>query len=141
MRNRFAGLILSAIVIVQLLGVLPSTGSQQIDSLRPTSVEAQTNNCTSAWGYQVCASDYIAGVIYGYGGAYAGTIFQLAACESGFNPNAQNARGDTGLLQFQPSTFYAYGGSNVWSPEEQVSVAAYMLSLGLGFHWVTYGGC
>jgi hypothetical protein len=70
---------------------------------------------------------------YGCDGA---TLVRVAGCESGFNPSAVGPHGEIGLFQFMDYTFYAYGGSDIWNPYEQIEVAAQMWSQGLGFHWV-----
>lgn len=64
-------------------------------------------------------------------------LYSVMLCESGGDPNAVNPRtGDTGLFQYQPSTYYAFGGTNIWDPHEQIMVTAWAFSQGLQYHWV-----
>jgi soluble lytic murein transglycosylase-like protein len=76
---------------------------------------------------------YAACAQYGCDGA---TLTRVAGCESGFNPNAVGPHGEIGLFQFMESTYYAYGGTDIWNPYEQIQIAAQMWAGGLGFHWV-----
>lgn len=94
---------------------------------------------TNYWREFVCASANVANAIR-YWANYYGVgqwwLFAVAACESSFNPGAYNSSsGVSGLFQFMPSTFWAYGGHDLWDPWDQSRVAAYMFSRGLAFHW------
>ena len=81
------------------------------------------------------------------------TIRDLIACESSGNPNAKNLKdvhydlkgnksiGSFGILQFSKNTFYEYAekakvrNPNINNPEQQIRVAEYMISIGLGNRW------
>lgn len=64
-------------------------------------------------------------------------LVRVMYCESGGDPSAVNpVTGDTGLFQFNPSTWYAWGGGDIWNPYEQIELAAWAWGQGLGYHWV-----
>jgi soluble lytic murein transglycosylase-like protein len=121
--------------------VLTAIATVSLFFLAIVPVDAQQSYCTTAWGYQVCAEPWIAEAIYSAGGAYGDWMFQVAACESGFNPAAVGPNGEIGLFQFEETTFYAHGGVDIWSVYDQSRVAASMFAQGLSWHWVTAGGC
>jgi hypothetical protein len=68
-------------------------------------------------------------------------LLRVAKCESGFNPNAYNASGASGLFQFMPATFAAnsvragFGGASIWDPVASANTAAYMFSVGQSRQW------
>jgi hypothetical protein len=77
---------------------------------------------------------YAAAARYGVDGDY---LVNVAMCESNLDPGAVNpVTGDTGLFQFHPETFYAYGGSDIWSVVDQADTAARMFSQGLDYLWL-----
>lgn len=69
-------------------------------------------------------------------GCDGGWLVSVMYCESNGDPNATGIHGEIGLFQFQPSTFYAHGGGDIWNPYDQIAVAAAMFADGLSFHWV-----
>lgn len=75
-------------------------------------------------GSGYCSVDYLATFF----GSNAGAAASVCMCESGGNPNAQNASGAHGLFQLMPQ-FHGYH----WSPAANASYAA-MLSNG-GRNW------
>ena len=94
------------------------------------------------WSRTVCAPYWIAKAVYDaavYWGASYWWLMSVAACESDFVPNAYGWSDTYGIFQFRPYTFYAWGGSNIWSVYDQAWVAAKMFSQGLGYqHWHCY---
>jgi peptidoglycan hydrolase CwlO-like protein len=63
-------------------------------------------------------------------------LVRVADCESHLNPRAYNPSSNTvGLFQFQPGTFYAHGGQNIWDAADQSNVAAKMFSQGYADAW------
>jgi soluble lytic murein transglycosylase-like protein len=52
---------------------------------------------------------------------------RVAACESGYNPNAYNPDGASGVFQFMPGTFRAtpYGSQNIFDATANVDAAAW----------------
>lgn len=64
---------------------------------------------------------------------------RIAKCESGYNPNAVNPSGATGLFQFMPSTFAntppGKAGGSIWDPVAQSQAAAWMYSQGRQGEW------
>lgn len=62
-------------------------------------------------------------------------LLEVAACESGFNLQAYNPSGATGLFQFMPSTFASHGGINIYDANDQAMVAAKMFSEGESGQW------
>lgn len=114
--------------------LVPGNGSQGTAS--PTG----TSYCmTNLWGEWVCASPDVANAIRSAASRYGISqwwLFALAACESSFNPWAYNpSSGVSGLMQFQPSTFYWQGGTDLWNYWQQALVAAKMMAHGLGYHF------
>lgn len=106
----------------------------QLRSAAVTALTALVLGATpaSAQGYESAIFDACAR--YGCDGA---TLVRVMYCESQGDPSAVNpVTGDTGLFQFQPSTFYAYGGTDIWNPYNQIEIAAQMWAAGLGYHWV-----
>jgi Transglycosylase SLT domain len=77
------------------------------------------------------SSGSVQGLIQSAFGAYAGQALRVAACESGYNPNAVNASsGATGVFQFLYSTWlgtpYAkYSRTNAWA---NVNAAHYVFA-------------
>ncbi len=83
-----------------------------------------------------------------YASVYHSSLKQLLAvmsCESGGNPKAWNKNdphgGSKGMFQFQDSTFLNYSKAidienpDIWNPEQQAEVAAYMFSKGMQSQW------
>lgn len=72
-------------------------------------------------------------------------MVSVANCESGFRPDAFNARdphgGSKGIFQFQLSTFNKYApGAGVASPswgdpDQSIRIATYMFSIGEAKQW------
>jgi hypothetical protein len=89
---------------------------------------------TNYWNEWVCASADVANAIRYWAGQYGlGTwgLFGTAACESSFHIYAVNSSsGVSGLFQFEPSTFYGWGGSDLWDPWDQSRIAAKMFAAG-----------
>jgi len=66
-------------------------------------------------------------------GVNADCMVSLAQRESGLNPNAYNPSGPyDGLFQFWPPTYRAHGGTDIWNPQQQSTVAAQMMAQGDG---------
>jgi hypothetical protein len=77
--------------------------------------------------------------IYYWAGQYgvsADWLMSVAACESGFDPNAVGPNGEIGVFQWMPSTWAAYSGGNIWDPWEQARMTASAFSQGLSYMWV-----
>ena len=74
-------------------------------------------------------------------GADATQLLRVAKCESGFNPNAYNASGASGLFQFMPATFAVnsvragFGGASIWDPVASANTAAYMFAHNQSGQW------
>jgi hypothetical protein len=82
----------------------------------------------------IVAEIYSAAARYGVSGDW---LLSVAQCESQLNPWAVNpVTGDTGLFQFNPGTWEAWGGGNIWSVYEQADKAAWAFSQGLSSHWL-----
>jgi hypothetical protein len=63
-------------------------------------------------------------------------MVRIASCESGLRPNAYNPGGPyIGLFQFLPSTFAAHGGTNIYDPTQQATIAANMIAHGGARAW------
>jgi soluble lytic murein transglycosylase-like protein len=62
---------------------------------------------------------------------------RVAACESGYNPNAYNPSGASGVFQFMPGTFRAtpYGGQNIFDASANVNAAAWYFQQHGGGAW------
>jgi soluble lytic murein transglycosylase-like protein len=62
---------------------------------------------------------------------------RVAACESGYNPNAYNPDGASGVFQFMPSTFRAtpYGNQNIFDATANVDAAAWYYGQHGGGAW------
>jgi len=94
---------------------------------------------TNYWGVYVCSSNDVGNAIRYWAAQYGLGWWNLAAtaaCESDFLPGAYNGlTGVSGIFQFLPSTFYAYGGVSLWDYWDQSRVAAKMFSQGLAYHW------
>jgi hypothetical protein len=64
---------------------------------------------------------------------------RIAKCESGYNPNAVNPSGASGLFQFMPSTFAnsppGRAGGSIWDPVANSQAAAWMYSQGRQGEW------
>jgi hypothetical protein len=68
-------------------------------------------------------------------GADPNQLIRVAMCESHLNPNSYNPAGYYGLFQFNPNTFKAHGGTNIWDATDQANVAAHMFAQGLSGEW------
>jgi Transglycosylase SLT domain len=67
-------------------------------------------------------------------------MLSIARCESGYDPQAYNPSGASGLFQFMPSTFWAYASRigetrSYWNPDAAANVAAYAVSIGGLGNW------
>lgn len=63
-------------------------------------------------------------------------MIRIARCESGLNTRAYNPAGPwIGLFQFAPSTFRGHGGTDIYSAQQQASIAASMLAAGQAHQW------
>jgi soluble lytic murein transglycosylase-like protein len=62
---------------------------------------------------------------------------RVAACESGYNPNAYNPDGASGVFQFMPATFGAtpYGSQNIFDASANVNAAAWYFQQHGGGAW------
>ena len=62
---------------------------------------------------------------------------RVAACESGYNPNAHNASGASGVFQFMPGTFRGtpYGNQSIFDASANVSAAAWYFQQHGGGAW------
>jgi soluble lytic murein transglycosylase-like protein len=64
---------------------------------------------------------------------------RVAKCESGYNPQARNPSGASGLFQFMPSTFAntppGRAGGSIWDPVANSQAAAWMYSQGRQGEW------
>jgi hypothetical protein len=67
-------------------------------------------------------------------------LASTCACESGFDPAAYNPRtGDSGLMQFNASTYAWWGGTDIWDGHEQAEIAARAFARGDHTHWCCSG--
>lgn len=63
-------------------------------------------------------------------------MIRTAECESTLNPDAYNPSGPYyGLFQFVMSTFQAHGGTSIWDPVQQSTIAASMFAAGQSSAW------
>jgi soluble lytic murein transglycosylase-like protein len=62
---------------------------------------------------------------------------RVAACESGYNPNAYNPDGASGVFQFMPGTFRGtpYGSQNIFDASANVNAAAWYFQQHGGGAW------
>jgi len=62
---------------------------------------------------------------------------RVAACESGYNPNAYNPDGASGVFQFMPGTFRGtpYGNQNIFDAQANVYAAAWYFQQHGGGAW------
>lgn len=94
------------------------------------------------WGSVVCAPDWIAEAIWSaadYYGADAGTLFALAACENGYDPDAIGPYGEIGIYQFLPDTFaWLDPGGDIWSVYDQAYTTAWAIVNGWGWLWTCW---
>jgi soluble lytic murein transglycosylase-like protein len=62
---------------------------------------------------------------------------RVAACESGYNPNAYNPDGASGVFQFMPGTFRGtpYGNQNIFDASANVNAAAWYFQRYGGAAW------
>jgi soluble lytic murein transglycosylase-like protein len=62
---------------------------------------------------------------------------RVAACESGYNPNAYNPGGPSGVFQFMPGTFQGtpYGSQNIFDATANVNAAAWYFGQHGGGAW------
>ena len=73
-------------------------------------------------------------------GVSADWLIDVMLCESGGDPYAVNpVTGDSGLFQYNPGTWYSWGGGDIWNPYEQIEMTAWAFSQGLADHWVCSG--
>lgn len=67
-------------------------------------------------------------------------LSSIISCESGFNKNAYNPSGASGIAQFMPSTFYGswniYRNRGLWSASAQIYALALKISEGGINAWV-----
>jgi hypothetical protein len=67
-------------------------------------------------------------------GVSAALMNSIIACESGYNPYAQNPSGASGIAQFMPSTFYGswniYSSGGIWNAQAQIYAMALKISEG-----------
>ncbi len=67
-------------------------------------------------------------------------LISIISCESGFNPQAYNPSGASGIAQFIPSTFYGswniYSSGGLWNPTAQIYAMALKISQGGLTAWV-----
>ncbi len=118
-----------------------TTSSSASDLVPPSTVQSRSgaeSSCAWAWGSQVCAPSYISNAIYAAAAKYGVSgswLMSVAACESGFNPQAVGRAGEIGLFQFMSSTYYAYSSGDIWNVWNQADAAARMFSMGLAGHW------
>jgi hypothetical protein len=64
-------------------------------------------------------------------------MISVMMCESGGDPYAVNpVTGDSGLFQYNPSTWSSWGGGDIWDPYAQIEKTAWAFSQGLSYHWV-----
>jgi hypothetical protein len=89
---------------------------------------------TNYWREAICSSSDVGNAIRYWAGQYGIGWWWLgatAACESSFNVYAFNPiSGVTGLFQFEPSTFWAWGGVDLYDPWDQSRIAAKMFAAG-----------
>jgi hypothetical protein len=76
---------------------------------------------------------YAAAARYGVDGDY---LVNVAMCESNLDPGAVGIHGEIGIFQFMDYTFFAHGGTDIWSVADQADVAARMFANGEGYNWV-----
>lgn len=111
----------------------------------PPAAQPELQTCFwNYWGRTVCAPYWIALEFYNaarYYGASYWMLMSVGACESDLSPNAYNAAGPTGIMQFYWSTIQGFGwpGASPWSVHDSAWVAAKMFAQGLGYtHWHCY---
>jgi soluble lytic murein transglycosylase-like protein len=119
-----------------LLMVCSSTAKKLLVALMITlnllSISAAPS--TAASGYEQAVYDACAR--YGCSGAW---LYSTMMCESGGDPNAVGVHGEIGIMQFMPSTAYAYGPIDPWDPYASIDLAAKMFSEGLSYLWLCAG--
>jgi len=66
-------------------------------------------------------------------------LARVAWCESRYNPRAVGRLGEIGLFQLKPGgmlpVFYAWGGTNPWSAEQQARFAEWAFTHGYAGRW------
>ena len=78
-------------------------------------------------------------------GTSAEWLIDVMMCESGGDPHAVNPRtGDSGLFQYQPSTFHTFSSmsgihGDLWNPYVQIELTAWAFANGYADHWVCSG--
>lgn len=119
-----------------------NTGWAWLDYLEPVSGSGGGQSAggsgaiclTNYWGEAICSSANVGNAIRYWAGQYGIGWWWLAAtaaCESNFRIDAYNpSSGVTGLFQFQPGTFWAWGGVDLYDPWDQSRVAAKMFANG-----------
>ena len=136
MRALHVGLLLIALTTMTTMTTM--TGDAQVPVMTDSGWSLPTRDDTHAQSAEYSAGGYEAAIYdacsrYGCDGDW---LISVAYCESGMDPNAVGVHGEIGLFQFMDYTFYAYGGSDIWNPYDQIEVAARMFSEGLSYHWV-----
>ncbi len=67
-------------------------------------------------------------------GVSSALMNSIISCESGYNPQAYNPSGASGIAQFMPSTFYGswniYSAGGLWNPTAQIYAMALKISQG-----------
>ena len=73
-------------------------------------------------------------------GVSSALLTSIISCESGFNKNAYNPSGASGIAQFMPGTFYGswniYRNQGLWSASAQIYALALKISEGGITDWV-----
>lgn len=93
--------------------------------------------------------EYVKARITHYAALYdvdAGQMITMALCESGLNIKAFNGSdphgGAHGVFQYLKPTFYGFAKEfgfadpDIWNPEQQMELTAWMVSEGKARHWV-----
>jgi hypothetical protein len=118
--------------------LVPQVNPSVISSNKNILKQVSSSNLVGASNYSqmidAAASQY---------GVSSSLMNKIIACESGYNPNAHNPSGATGIAQFMPSTFYAswnpYKGEGIYSAHAQIYAMALKISQGGVSAWVCSG--
>jgi hypothetical protein len=92
----------------------------------------------AAPAYSGSIPDLISAIFAPLGQTAVNWALRVAACESGFNPNAYNRySGASGLFQFLPSTWAhtPYAGRSVFDPDANARAAAWLYAQDGGSAW------